>query len=48
MKKLSFIITIAMILLITLGSSPTRAGDIDLLIEKLVEKTSSPTLMQKN
>jgi polyhydroxyalkanoate synthesis regulator phasin len=38
MKKLSFITTMAVILLITFGSSPTRAGEIDLLIEKLVKK----------
>ena len=48
MKKLSFIVTMAVILLITFGSNPTKAGEIDLLIEKLVEKKSSPALMQKN
>ena len=38
MNKLSFIVATAVILLITFGSGPTKAGEIDLLIEKLVEK----------
>ncbi|MDY7035735.1 MAG: putative porin [Thermodesulfobacteriota bacterium] len=38
MKKITFILTIAVIALITFGSSPSRAGEVDILIKKLVEK----------
>lgn len=38
MKKFAFIISMAMILFITCGSSPSKAGEVDILIKKLVEK----------
>ena len=38
MKKLPFIMIVSVILWITVGSGPTMGGEMDILIEKLVEK----------